>query len=76
MFKIGSFEDELYRTMEKKLIRNQNERDTRGLGKIAKAIDYLNSSASIFEDVGMEEEAIKVTKILENLVNQLNGDNK
>ena len=65
MFKNNSFENEIYQSMEKNLVANQVE-DTHGFNKIAKAIDYLNNAANIFEKAGMFSEAAEVTEILES----------
>jgi len=48
MFKIGSFEDEICSSMEKQLVSNQLEH-IHGFNKLAKAAEYLNSAAAIFE---------------------------
>jgi hypothetical protein len=65
MFKNNSFENEIYQSMEKNLVANQVE-DTHGFNKIAKAIDYLNNAANIFEKAGMYSEASEVIEILES----------
>jgi hypothetical protein len=66
MFKTGGFGDEIYRSMEKQLVSNQLE-DKYGFNKLAKAADYLNSAAEIFEQAGMHKEAIEITKVLHSL---------
>lgn len=63
MFKINSFENELIDSMKNNLIANQVE-DTHGFNKLAKAIDYLNHAADIFENAGMHTEAAEITEIL------------
>lgn len=70
MYKIGSFEDELYHSMEKSLVANQTE-TKHGFNKLAKAADLLNAAASLFEKAGMHEEADEVTEVLQELANQL-----
>jgi len=70
MFKIGSFEDEIYRSMETKLVSNQLE-DKFSFDKIAKAADYLNAAASLFDKAGMYSEAAEVTEVLQSLAKQL-----
>lgn len=70
MFKYGSFEEELYRSMEKKLVANQVE-DTHGFNKLAKAADYLNSAAELFDNAGVHEHAAEVTEVLRKLAEQL-----
>ena len=44
MFKQASFEDELYRSMENSLVKNQTE-NTHGFNKLAKVADLLNTAA-------------------------------
>jgi hypothetical protein len=70
MFKQGSFEDEIFRSMEKNLVKNQTE-NTYGLNKLAKAVDYLNEAAAIFEHAGMSSEATQITEILQVLAKEL-----
>lgn len=72
MFKQGSIEDELYRSMETSLVKNQTE-DTHGFTRLAKAVDYLNTAAIIFDQAGMVKEAAEITQILAELVKELNG---
>lgn len=70
MFKQGSFEDELYRSMEKTLVKNQTE-NTHGFNKLAQAADLLNTAADIFDRAGMSEAAEDVTNILQELAKDL-----
>lgn len=70
MFKYGSFESEIYRSMEKKLVAKQVE-DTHGLNKLARAADYLNSAAELFENAGMYSQAAEVTEVLRKLAEKL-----
>ena len=70
MFKYGSFESEIYRAMEKQLVAKQVE-DTHGLNKLAKAADYLDSAAELFENAGMHSQAAEVTEVLRKLAEQL-----
>lgn len=72
MFKNNSFEDEIYLSMEKKLASNQLE-NKYSFDKLAKAADYLNAAASIFDKAGMKTESAEVTKVLHNLAIQLNN---
>jgi hypothetical protein len=67
MFKSGSSQDELFRSMDKSLVENQTE-NAHGFGKLAKAADYLNEAATIFEQAGMSSEAAQLTDILLALV--------
>lgn len=70
MYKIGSFEEELYRSMEKTLVKNQTE-NKYGFDKLAQATNLLYAAASLFEEAGMVEEANEVTQVLQDLANQL-----
>ena len=70
MFKLGSFEDELYRSMETNLTKNQAE-NNHGFNRLAKAADLLNVAAAIFDQAGMSDEAADVTQILEDLAKGL-----
>jgi len=71
MFKIGSFEDELYKSMEKKLVSNQVE-SKHGFNKIAKAADLLSNAAEIFDQAGMKSTSNEILLVLTDLANQLN----
>jgi len=70
MYKQSSFEDELYRSMEKTIVKNQTE-DKHGFNKLAQAADLLNAAADIFDRAGMQEESKDVTNILEELAKDL-----
>lgn len=70
MFKLGSFEAELKTAMEKNLISNQVD-NQHGFSKLAKAADYLNIAANIFEKAGMTEEAAEITNVLIGLSKKL-----
>jgi thiamine pyrophosphate-dependent acetolactate synthase large subunit-like protein len=72
MFKYGSVEDEIYRSMEKKLVAKQVE-DSHGFSKLARAADYLNAAAEVFDNAGMHEQAAEVTEVLQELAKQLSG---
>ena len=72
MFKTGSFENEIYQSMEKNLVSNHVETN-RGFGKLAKAIDYLNAAADVFERAGMHKQATEITEVLQGLLQQLSG---
>lgn len=72
MFKNSSCEEEIYRSMEKQLVSNQLE-NQHGLNKLAKAADYLNAAADIFEQAGMPEQAIEITEVLQELAQKLSG---
>ena len=66
MFKIGSFENEILESMERSLVANQTE-ESNGFSKLAKAADFLNNAASIFDQAGMHKEASEVTAVLKSL---------
>ena len=66
MYKLGSFEDEIYRSMEKTLVSHQVE-NKHGFNKLAKATDLLNTAADIFERAGMSKESEEVTKVLQSM---------
>ena len=70
MFKIGSFEQEIHKSMEKTLLANQVEQ-AYGFNKLAKAADYLNTAAEIFKSAGMHSEAEEVMLILKELAEEL-----
>lgn len=66
MFKSGSIESELMRSMEKQLVSNELETN-RGFKKIAKALDYLNAAANIFDKSGFHQEASAITSVLQKV---------
>lgn len=70
MFKSSSFENEIYNSMEKKLISNQLE-NRYSFDKLSKAADYLNEAAELFEKAGMYKEATEVVDILKSFTHQL-----
>ena len=70
MFKQGSSQDEIYRSMEKTLVKAQIE-GQHGFDKVAKAIDLLNVAAAIFEQAGMQKEAAEITEVLNCLAKDL-----
>ncbi len=72
MFKTASFEEEIYKSMEKQLVSNQLE-NKHGFDKLAKAADCLNAAAEIFDQAGMQEEAADVTEVLQGLAQVLSG---
>lgn len=63
LFNTASFEEELYRSMEKQLVANQKEEQT-GFKRLAQAAEYLNNAAEIFEQAGMTEEAAEIAEVL------------
>lgn len=66
MFKLGSFEEELAKGMEQKLVSRQNENQF-SLDRMAKAIDFLNAASQIFDDTGFYAEAEVLTQMLERI---------
>lgn len=72
MFKTASFEEEIYRSMEKQLVSIQVEQK-HGLKRLAQAADYLNAAAEIFEQAGMAEHADEITEVLHGLAKDLSG---
>jgi hypothetical protein len=66
MFKQDNFEDEIYRSMQTSLVKNQTE-DRHGFNKLAKATDLLNTAAYIFDKAGMYNQSKEVTKVLQSL---------
>ena len=69
MFKTASFEQELMQSMSEKLVENQTENQY-SYNKIAKAADYLNAAAEIFDDTGMHKEAEVITRLLEKMAQE------
>lgn len=72
MFKTASFEDEIYKSMEKNLVSNQVE-DKHGFNKLAKAADCLSAAAEIFDQAGMQAEADEITEVLQGLAKVLSS---
>jgi hypothetical protein len=72
MFKKASFEEEIYKSMEKQLVSNQLE-DKHGFNKLAKAAECLSAAAEIFDRAGMQAEAAEVTEVLQGLAKHLSG---
>ena len=62
MFKLGSFENELMSSMAVNLAKDAEEQYQ--INKVAKAIDYLNAAADIFDKSGMYKEADEITRIM------------
>jgi len=72
MFKNASFENEIYRSMEKNLVSNQVETKY-GFKRLAQVVDYLNAAAEIFDQAGMTEQAKEVTEVLQGLAQQFSS---
>lgn len=68
--KHSSFETEIRHSMEKTLNSIQVE-DKYNFNKIAKAADFLNIAASIFEQAGMYTEANEIVNVLQKLAKDL-----
>ena len=64
MIKKTIFEDELISGMQYQLSKQANNRD---IDHLENAVDYLNSAASILDDVGMIKIANKVVMIIDNI---------
>lgn len=71
MFKNDNLEDELFRSMEKTLVSSQVEQK-HGFNKIAKAIDYLNKAANIFEKAHMSDTVEGINNALQKIADDLN----
>lgn len=70
MFKVSSFEDEIYRSMKQKLASSQLE-NKYSFDKLSRAADCLNAAAELFERAGMKKEADDVLILLRKLAVQL-----
>jgi hypothetical protein len=66
MFKVGSFEEELAKSMERGLVSNRLE-NKYSFDKIAKVADYLSAAAELLDDTGYSVESEMVTKVLSRL---------
>lgn len=66
MFKIGSFEEELFATMQKSLVSSQLDNKL-SLEKLSKAADYINTAAELLDDTGFRVEADILTRVLTRL---------
>lgn len=70
MFKQGSIADEISCSMERELVAHQAEK-THGFSKVAKAIELLGNTATLFAQAGMTEEEREVIGVLESLVKEM-----
>jgi hypothetical protein len=66
LFKTGSFEAELAKGMEERLLANQVEKK-HSFDKLSKTADFLHAAAEIFDDTGFHAEAETLTRMLEKL---------
>ncbi len=73
LFNMSNFEDEIYRSMETTLAKNQTE-NTYRFQKLAKAVDFLNTAAEIFDQAGMLEESRQITEILRSLAKDFSNE--
>lgn len=62
--------DEIYHSMQNKLVSNQLE-NKYAFNKVAKAADYLNNAAKLFDKAGMHKEAAEITNIIKDIYNKL-----
>lgn len=65
MFNKKNTSDEIMAVMEDKLTKNAIDKQAEAINKYAKAIEYLNEVAEIFDDIGLETEAEYTTRLLE-----------
>ena len=72
MFKIGSFEAELLKSMEKNLVSNQVE-EQHSFNKLFRAADFLYTAAEIFEKAGLTNRAQEIEEVLNSLNKQLSN---
>lgn len=70
MFKYGSAESEIISSMEKKLVSMQVD-EKHGFSKLARAADYLNAAAELFDNAGMYDQSSEITEVLQELANKL-----
>lgn len=66
LFKFGSLEDEIMKSMETTLVKYQKDQ-MYGHEKLAKAVDHLSAAAEIFDDTGFSKEAEFVTRLIEKI---------
>lgn len=66
LFKFGSFEEEIMKSMENTLVKYQKDQ-MYSHEKLAKAVDHLNAAAEIFDDTGFNKESEFITKLIEKI---------
>lgn len=66
MFKQASFEDEIFRSMQKQLVGNQVEQQ-HGFNKLARAMEYLQAASDIFQNAEMGEVSQDIDQVLQSL---------
>jgi hypothetical protein len=69
MFIAGSFEEELAKGMEERLLANQSDKQFQ-YEQLGKAADFLNAAAEIFDSTGFTKEAEILTQMLESLADK------
>lgn len=69
LFKFGSLEDEIMKSMETTLVKYQKDQ-MYSHEKLAKAIDHLSAAAEIFDDTGFSKEAEVLTRFIEKLAHE------
>jgi hypothetical protein len=65
MFNKNDFSTEIASAMENNLVGNGIEKQAASINKYAKALDYLNAVAEIFDELGLQSEAEATTMLLE-----------
>jgi hypothetical protein len=75
MFKIGSINDELMKSMEQNLIINQ-KKSKQNFDKLVKTLDYLNTAANIFDNAGFSKEASDLTYIIKKISEDSDWEDK
>jgi hypothetical protein len=65
MFKKQDISNEIANSMESALVSNEIEKRAENLSKYAKAMDYLNVVAELFDDLGLRKEAEATTLLME-----------
>lgn len=69
LFKYGSLEDEIMKSMETTLVKYQKDA-MYGHEKLGKAVDHLAAAAEIFDDTGFNKEAEVLTKLIEKIAHE------
>jgi|ERR1700722_4949407 len=58
---------EIAESMERALVTNAVDTQTKGLSKLAQAMEHLNAAAEIFDNAGLRKHAEAATQLLESL---------
>lgn len=72
MFKQGSHADEIFRSMEGVLVKNQTTNIHEN--KLSRAVNYLNDAAVIFKQAGMVSEANDIALVIRSLIKGVGND--